>query len=243
MKKRIPISIRRLLMGGRVLTVACVNSDEDAEYMRNNPHCAHIVEWRIDKTCSVTVIQIMEWLKGIGKPIILTPRSRYEGGARSDWTFTDRKWAFRMYMHLAAILDIEVNDAAFFTDIIGEARALGLVIVFSYHSLDGFPEEKEILFAFQNFKAFGRKGDIFKIALNVKTARQLGVCTRLVARFNEEAPGCIAAMATGKKGKRVRMDYALKGLTMMVYCFLRGSIVSGQYQVEEFRHEFERLAA
>lgn len=244
MKKQIPVLIRNMLVSGKVLTVACVNGDEDAEYLRKNPDCADIVEWRADKSCSITVLLLMEWLKKIGKPVILTPRSHYEGGACPHWTFTDRKRVFRAFMRLATLgLDIEVNDAPFFTDIIDEARAMGLIIFFSYHSLDKYPGEKNILFAFQNFKAFS-KGDVFKLAIHIETTKQLGTCTKHVKRFNAEAPGCIAAMATGKRrGKSVRMEYALKRLTNVVYCFLTGSIVPGQYQIEEFKSEFVRLAA
>lgn len=234
--------MREMIHNQQLVTVVCVNGDEDAEYVVRHPDCAKAVEWRMDNALTPKAVAAMEWLRTIGKPVVLTPRSRYEGGARPDWTFADRKDAFRKYLHLASAIDIEACDAPFFTDVIEEAEAAGILAIVSYHSLRRFPEPKEIEFAFQGFRLF--RGDIFKLAVRVDTLKQMRALTRLVREFNAEAPGAIAAMATGDPhGKRSRMRYAYMGWTNLVYCFATGSIVPGQYQIEEFNADFARLVA
>ncbi|MFT3997265.1 MAG: type I 3-dehydroquinate dehydratase [Asticcacaulis sp.] len=177
-----PLTVRNLVIGeGRPKTIVPITGKtsaaalEQAAKIAASP-AADVIEWRIDYLDIATDAEALKALAvkissaSAGKPVILTFRTKAEGGATaiSDADYGKLMGAL-IEARAADLYDVEMfRDEAVVRKLIAAAHASGRFIVMSSHDFGGTPPTEEIVARLRRQDALG--GDILKIAVMPKDA-------------------------------------------------------------------------
>jgi 3-dehydroquinate dehydratase type I len=160
------------------------------------------------------------------KPLIMTARDVSEGGVCLDWTVADRAALYRAFMSHATWIDIEARTAFDLAGIIKEAKAAGVGIIISFHSLEAFPPCSKIHSAVGICADIG--GDIFKMAIMCQTNDDHISLQDEADIIRKNHPFLVAAMATGERyGIFSRYLDTIHG-GPFIYAFIGEQVVAGQ---------------
>lgn len=193
-----------------------------------------IAEFRLDYLPSSTgssattdlVNQVTSVLQG--KPLLVTFRSKAEGGERQ---IPDAEY-FALYgalLQSAAIdlLDVEMmKPEAQVTDIVARAHAKGIAVVLSNHDFESTPEHQVIIERLQRQQRLG--GDILKIAAMPKSAAD--VLTLMAATQEMHASYAqrpLLTMSMGALGVTSRLAGQLTG-SALTYASVGSASAPGQ---------------
>jgi 3-dehydroquinate dehydratase type I len=229
------MNLRTFLRGTK--TVGVIASLADLYAALANPDMADIYEWRLDCIVCDEVIEGLQYLRLLGKLIILTVRDPSEGGQKPDWGIWYRQVLMLEYLHVADIIDVEALNAIRLQYVIIEAKKLGIGVIISGHFLKGMPFSMDLIWAWSVYDCIG--GDIFKIAIKVENSREMTCFSKWILPIMCEPRNRwrIAPMAVGSEyGPSSRLKFAEKGAAL-VYGFLGHPVVEGQLSVLELRRK------
>ncbi len=218
-------------------SVGVVTRYEDVLEMRRSPFRdeVNILEVRLDKWSFHLMDQMTQDLIALHKPLIITPRDFREGGKKKDWRISDRISLYRMYMRHAApaFVDVEELTLRELAEVVAEAKKLGIGVIISYHNLVEMPSFADLLLRADACHRAG--GDVFKIAVRVKTLGDLVELEDAVSEIGRRYTFKVSAMATGEEfGKISRfLDARVGG--PFIYGYLTEAAVPGQPNAFEIK--------
>jgi 3-dehydroquinate dehydratase-1 len=209
------------------LPVSIVVSTRNREEIENASLLgADLIEIRLDLlTAPVLNPKMLEGL--ITPPLIITMRSRSEGGAfigtPEDWRRVLDPW-----LEKAAYIDVETAYRAYGENL----RSMGKKIISSLHT-PLMPSPLELDRMGRLLRSFG---DIPKIVVTPSSSEDL--LTLLSFTLRAQKPLC-----TGIIGSRFRYGRILLPLfgSQLVYCHAGVPTAEGQYHIQDFRALFEKL--
>ncbi|MCE8423120.1 MAG: type I 3-dehydroquinate dehydratase [Candidatus Methanoperedens sp.] len=192
---------------------------------------ADLLELRID-LLNDDAIQILEDLRTIGLPIIVTNRMKAEGGA---WIKNEEERISKLIslIHLADAVDIELC-ADERNEVVEEAKRRGKTVLISSHDFKKTPGTdvmKEIL-----NEALTAGADIAKLAV---TPNSLDDVLRLLD-VTLHAKGAVCTIAMGELGRHSRVIAPVYG-SVLTYGYVETLAAPGQYRVDELRAMLELL--
>jgi 3-dehydroquinate dehydratase type I len=232
------LNLKTFLRGNKVVGV--ITSLADLYIALANPDIADIYEWRVDSISYDEVVDGLQYLRLLGKLVILTVRDPAEGGQKPDWGIWYRQILMLEYLHVADLIDIEALNAIRLRYVIAEAKKLGIGVIISCHFLKGMPFIMDMLWAWDVYEGIG--GDIFKVASKVENSKEMTSFSKWVMPLMRDSANKwrIAPMATGETyGPSSRIKFAKKG-AILVYGFLAQAVIKGQLSVQELRYRLAK---
>jgi 3-dehydroquinate dehydratase-1 len=180
---------------------------------------------------------VLESLRAFRRPLILTLRSRAEGGhLPGGISEMDRLSLFRAGLTEAAVLDVELGADDINHHVVFEAHKRGRAVILSYHNFRKTPTNAALKSLLR--KAQRLKGDIVKIAATphsaADAARFMDVCAAAPARYR-------VFLAMGPLGRASRLDGFSKG-SCLTYGFVRKPVAPGQLSVKEIARAQKRFS-
>jgi 3-dehydroquinate dehydratase-1 len=181
---------------------------------------ADVIELRLDRFPAVLTPEYATILDETNLPLILTVRSRHEGGEFSgspdDWQVL-----IQPFLPYAAFVDMEQQFAAFAPEI----RRSGKVVIASFHH-DGMLSSEAMASAGLRLRQYG----IPKIVVRPETVEDvLAFCS-----FTYHAEKPVITSIMGEKFRFARILLPLFG-SMMVFCYAGIPAAVGQFTVREAR--------
>ena len=175
-----------------------------------------LLEIRIDRFRNLSnsyVLSKIRSLKKVGLPLIVTIRSRKEGGARA-LSGSTRLELFKKILPLSNAVDVELSSSDLRKKLIPLARRSGKRVILSYHNFSSTPSES---FMVQFIRKARRSGaDGVKLAVTPKTSRDLARLLRVTHRHRKEN---LITLAMGKLGSPSRTLGFLFG-SLLTYSFI-----------------------
>jgi len=172
--------------------------------------------------------------KGVKAQIILTVRSKSEGG-HFEGSEEERKTVILGSLHLADIIDIELNSVIR-DEIVSKARANRVEVIVSYHDFEKTPRTEEITGIFESEKKAG--ADYAKAAFKANNPRDvlrlLDACQQMKGRAR------VIAISMGELGRISRIAAPVFG-SAITYASLGVKTAPGQLTVEETKTAFKML--
>lgn len=229
----------RALVDDETPTVALSFSDDlsDAELNELSASAMDVAELRIDRYSSVDLAHVVtEVERFTGVPTLATIRIEAEGG---QWRGSDsaRAQLFSAVLPLVDGVDIELASAPAMSAVIDEARALGTVIVISYHDFETTPSPDELTRIASDAKACG--ADLVKISVMAQSTEDV----RSLAAFtlaNRELGLIVIAM--GPLGTASRVFFPVLGSRLTYAAYGPRWVVPGQLSFEETVAELRRFS-
>lgn len=199
---------------------------------------ADLLEVRVDSFADLDPATLAENLKKLkkisGLPIILTVRSRKEGGVRplSDRT---RAALFDALIPYSDMIDIELSSSGIMENVVNSAKRNGKTVIISHHNFKTTPGDG----ALRNIIEKSRKkgADIVKVAAH---ARSLDDLKRLAGVLLGADDLIIIAM--GSIGAASRVFFPMLG-SLITYGSITGSTAPGQLTLKEIKEEFKKYGA
>jgi len=195
---------------------------------------ADILELRADTFADASaeaMRSVITGLKGLGKPLLLTIRSRKEGGAHQ---IPDRERAklYTALMPLVDAVDIELGSRAILKDVVKSAKDNNKKIIISYHDFKATPGERKL----QDIIAGAREkgADIVKIAAFAKGPEDMKRLASLLAGQDD-----LIVIAMGEYGRASRVFFPMLG-SLLTYGSVTASTAPGQMTLREIKREFTR---
>lgn len=186
-----------------------------------------LVEIRVDALLD-HLPSVKKLLPVIGVPILLTVRHPAEGGM-GNLPVTRRRELIRRFLGNAAVLDVELRSAQAMREVIDDARARGITVVFSDHHFRRTPTLAQM--RTRRERAFRAGADIFKIAC---LADGGSAVARLLDLVSEGEGKPVAAMGMGKLGQASRLVLACAG-SVLNYGYLDRPNAPGQWEARELK--------
>lgn len=170
----------------------------------------------------------LKWLK---KPVLLTIRSRKEGGMHA---IPDRKRAelFESLIPLADAVDIELGSSAILKNVVNFAKSHKKSVIVSCHNFKSTPGEKKLHDIVADSRAAG--ADIVKIAAYARAPGDLKRLAWLLRDYND-----LIVIAMGEYGAASRVFFPMLG-SLLTYGSVTGSTAPGQMPLKELKKEFRR---
>ncbi|HDY74450.1 MAG TPA: type I 3-dehydroquinate dehydratase [Euryarchaeota archaeon] len=199
---------------------------------------ADLIEVRADGLSEPTAENVHHLLSELKKTTqtrtILTVRKKDEGG-RFEGTEDERKNVILGSLHLADIIDIELNSPIR-DEIVLKARANRIEVIVSYHDFEKTPETEEITGIFESEAAAG--ADYAKAAFKANNPsdvlRLLDACQQMKGRAR------VIAISMGELGSISRIAAPVFG-SAITYASLGAKTAPGQLTVEETKTAFKML--
>jgi len=171
---------------------------------------------------------VLESLRAFRRPLILTLRSRAEGGSLPvGISEMDRLSLFRAALTEAAVLDVELGADDINHHVVFEAHKRGRAVILSYHNFRATPTNAALKSLLR--KAQRMKADIVKIAATPHrakdVARLMNFCAAVPARYRVFIP-------MGPMGRASRLNGFSKG-SCLTYGYVRRPVAPGQIAVKE----------
>lgn len=226
------LNLRTFLRGAKVVGV--IASLPDLQVALADPDIADIYEWRVDCISCDEVISGLQYLRLLGKLVILTVRDPAEGGQKPEWGLWYRQIVMLEYLYVADVIDIEALNAIRLRRVIAAVQERDILVIISGHFLTRMPSKAQFLWVRDVYKALG---DILKTAILIENARDMVLYKKWVMPLmrHPTSKGRIAPMATGETyGPSSRLWFAKKG-AVLVYGSLSKAVIKGQLSVREFR--------
>jgi len=177
-------------------------------------------------------VRSLKALKGAGRPLILTVRSKKEGG-RFHIPDDKRLELFNELAPFAKYVDIELSSSAILKSVIDSCRRLGKKIIISYHNFKETPGSKELAGIVK--KGGSLRADIVKISCAAKNSGDLRRLASLLIAYDR-----LSVIGMGKCGKASRVFFPALG-SRIAYGSITRSAAPGQMSVAEIKSEFRRF--
>lgn len=188
------------------------------EAVRANDFPCDIVEWRMDYYSKVTQFKTAamlsyESIAVLKKPLLLTFRSRSEGGIRN----MSEKDYFHLHRSILAfgccdLIDLELfKEDTSLNELIGTAHTQDIKVVLSHHNFERTLSKEEILIYL--FKMAYKQADICKIALMPHDSKDVLTLMEATLEAKEELSRPIISMSLGELGMISRIAREIFGST------------------------------
>lgn len=214
--------------------VGVITSTDDMKQALKDNEAIDVFEWRVDCCAANT---IMNGLRRIGKPVIITARDSKEGGKRPEWKLEDQEAYYLELIPLATFIDIEVDNAPIMTRTIALAKKERAQIILSYHNFETTPSLQFL--ADKYGKAMSLGAHFFKVAVKAQKPQDL---ERLIkfASSDDMKWTQIVPMAMGRCGKISRLIFAHAEVPF-VYCSIGEAVVPGQWRASDLKKTLSRI--
>ena len=221
-----------LLTGPRVVgTVHSEGSLAAASRLRKS--AVDLLELRVDHFAADPA-PLLRAARRLKVPLLVTVRHPAEGGAHR-LGFARRRELYRMFLPVAACIDVELRSAERLADLVAEARAAGVRVVLSSHDFRRTPSAKRLQHCIRRARQAG--ADVCKIAAFTSTPADL---TRLLALFTRRQPLPLSVMGMGPFGKISRLLFARAG-SVLNYGYLHQPNASGQWEAHTLAERISEL--
>ena len=167
-------------------------------------------------------------------PLILTIRSRREGGARS-LTDSKRLFLFKSLLPWAQVIDVELASNALRKALIPLARQKRKKVILSYHDFRRTPSQKALTSTLQ--KAKRARADWIKIAVTARKKRDLAQLLLFTERHRHQN---LITVSMGKWGQPSRVLGFLFG-SRLTYSFVGRPQAPGQLSFSKLLSEWKAL--
>ncbi|OQP30525.1 type I 3-dehydroquinate dehydratase [Pantoea latae] len=196
-----------------------------------------VVELRVDKLDFATDVDRVAQLgremrrELAGKPLLLTLRTKAEGGSLSP---DDGRYIALYQQWLAAgfadLIDIEMRIGAQpVKQLVKEAHQHHVAVILSYHDFQQTPENAEMLRRLAWQEAHG--ADILKIAVMPKTPQDVSRLTEVTWQMRQRSEKPLLTMAMGGLGAVTRMSGEIFG-SNLTFGTLGDASAPGQLEVQ-----------
>ncbi len=186
---------------------------------------ADILEIRID-LLDVDARQLLQDLKELGLPIIITNRMKQEGGAWNG-NENERIEILVSLLPLADAVDIELCAMKRDT-VVKRAKSTGKTVIISTHDFKGTPDYDEMMDIIR--ESFDAGADIAKLAVMPGSLEDV---LRLL-NVTLHAEGAVCTIAMGETGRHSRVIAPVYG-SVMTYGYVGTATAPGQLRVDELR--------
>ncbi len=183
---------------------------------------ADVLEVRVDLAAEEPQL-LAESINRLGKPLIVTIRPTWEGGA-FEGSDGERALLFKRLLPVADYADVELR-AKNVDEIVSLIKGSGALSIVSYHDFEKAPTERDML----DILALCRgKGDIGKLAVMPGGPRDV------LALFGAtlEAPKPVCTIAMGDIGMHSRIVAPVYG-SLLTYGYVREPVAPGQVRVDK----------
>lgn len=188
-------------------------------------------ELRLDGLFSL-VHTLPDVIQRLRRPLIITARSRDEGGA-NDLPPARRRELLLRFLSNAAFVDVELSCATSFSSVLKLAHKRKVQVILSRHDFRKMPALAALL-ALAN-RAHSLGADIFKIVVRTDEPAQLQNLAELV----KSSPIRISAMGVGPLGRKSRAVLAQAG-SVLNYAHLGRATTEGQWSLAQLRSAIGR---
>jgi len=196
------------------------------------------LELRVDAFAENTDLEAMEKnLRRLRAPLIVTVRHPLEGGA-GRLTLAQRKALFFRFLPYVSFVDVELRSVLPLREVIAQARTQGVGVILSHHDFRRTPSLARLQ-ALRR-KAAGAGCDVFKMAAEARTARDMGVLLDWLTSSRASVPA-LAVMGMGEFGKVSRLVLAQAG-SVLNYGYLEKPQVSGQWPAVLLKERLREIA-
>ncbi len=181
-----------------------------------------LLELRVDHFASDPDV-LLKVASRLAAPLIVTVRHPTEGGANS-LSKAHRRELFRLFLPVAAFVDLELRSGDDFEEVVETARDQGTHVIFSDHHFRSTPSPSRL----RERLALARKlnAGIFKLAAFASNASDLAVLLELLVKEKRQP---MSIMGMGPFGKVSRLLFARAG-SLLNYGYLDKPQVSGQWE-------------
>ena len=194
---------------------------------------AQILELRLDefgKMDAHSVQHILKVAKTAGLPVIVTIRSKEEGGKKFI-SPKKRLQLFRMLIHEVDSVDIELSSKTILDSVIEIAHKFHKLVIVSYHNFVQTPSKEKLEMVIKEAK--NRRADIIKISTLVKTPDD--ILTLGQVTFKNRTKNIIT-LAMGKIGTISRILFPILG-SLITYGFIDKPHAPGQLPVKILKRD------
>ena len=194
---------------------------------------ADALELRVDQLSNLSIEAVLKKvnsLRGKGLPIIVTIRSKKEGGKTS---ISDKKRLelFNAVIPLVNAIDIELNSRAIVHEVIKAAKSKKKMVIISYHDFKGTPSIVNLKKIISESKKIG--ADLVKIATLANKEEDVIRLTELTAECKNSH---LVTIALGNKGSISRLIFPLYG-SLLTYACVTKPLAPGQFSFNELREK------
>lgn len=184
-----------------------VGAIADSSTLSTTPTGCDVVELRLDSLGTDT--DSHQFAENCPLPLLITARGHEEGG-QSDWSHEERIDACRAFLHRASLIDIELRDFDAFSELISEAKSLGITVIGSFHDFTATPGP-ELLAG-----KIDARADIHKFALMAQSANDI---IKQLEIFEQLSGRDLSVMGMGPLGAAARPLMAEAG-SLLNYGYL-----------------------
>ena len=198
---------------------------------------ADLLEVRVDSFVDLDPVSLAVSLRKLkkisGLPIILTVRSKKEGGLQplSDRT---RAALFEALIPYSDIVDIELSSNGIIENVVSSAKSNGKTVIISHHDFKGTPGDAALRDLIKKSREKG--ADIVKIAAHAGSLKDM---KRLAGILLGDDGLIIIAM--GEKGAASRVFFPMLG-SLITYGSITGKTAPGQLTLKEIKEAFKKYA-
>lgn len=199
---------------------------ESAVRMRRPPD---LFELRLDRLAG-SADQVENALPKLRKPLIITARHPYEGGA-GELRLRERRDLLARFLNHADYVDVELRSAAALRSLLKLAANKNVGRIISFHNFKSTPSARFLVKKTREAKSHG--ADIFKVATRTDTPVELGRLLEFMANSRLDLE--LAVMGIGKLGAISRVMLARAGSVLIYASVGAASDVKGQLSLEQLR--------
>lgn len=199
---------------------------------------ADLLEVRVDSFADLDPATLAENLKKLkkisGLPIILTVRSRKEGGVRplSDRT---RAALFDALIPYSDMIDIELSSSGIMENVVNFAKRNGKTVIISHHDFKTTPGDGALWNIIEKSRKKG--ADIVKVAAHARSPKDLKRLAGVLLGADD-----LIIIAMGSIGAASRVFFPMLG-SLITYGSITGSTAPGQLTLKEIKEEFKKYGA
>ena len=232
---------RREWFGDKPRVVAAVHSPETlraAEALRAAPGAApDLLELRVDHFADDP--GVLDALAADSpRPLVVTVRRGEEGGAVPDLDEAERRRLYLRFLPTATCVDVEVRSLEALSEVVAEARRMGVWVIASFHDFRSPSGDLARLREVAGQAAAGG-ADVLKVA---EVTAGPGDLARLLGFLAEESRLPVAIMGMGRMGKVSRVVLGAAG-SVLNYGYLgERAQVPGQWPAAVLRERIEEAS-
>lgn len=213
------------------IVVGCISTRNGLSYISRGSDDANIFEIRYDslRKEGVDDDKIIEFLKKRKKPVLLTCRTKDEGGNYS-WRSSERILCFQRLLPYVDAIDLELKNLKFMEPVLKEARGMDRQVFLSCHSLKRkvtYGRLKRWIEEFRHYRV-----SIYKISSLCRSKADLSVLVRVLLDYPELRLGL---MAVGPMAAASRVVLPTLG-SRLVYGYLDEPAAPGQPSAKDVKN-------
>lgn len=226
--------IRGVELGRTPRTVGVIVDEIKSSVIRRSLEIgADCLELRVDTLRDRRIEPLTGAVKKLstaGLPLIVTVRSRKEGG-KFQVPDRERINVFNALMPFADMVDIELSSSESLRNVIKSARRLDKKVIISYHNFKTTPGLGKLRDIIKKGRRAG--GDAVKIAAFAKEKNDLLRLARVLIDSRD-----LIVIAMGSYGKPSRVFFPMLG-SLLTYGSITGETAPGQLPLSAIKKEFE----